>query len=148
MTKYEELLYLYSPEHKKECCGFANFLAEELSNYMECSRDKIRFKYPSSKSTCPDCNESTIKEVKNGFVCMTIIVKLKDEKRTYPNVIAGIGLQKVNDGFLARIDCVRDTYLLSKEDDTKLTEFCDILFNVFTDRDLAIAREKAWWLRN
>ena len=138
MTKYEELVYLQSAEHKKECCGFANFLAEAVTNYLECSREDIVFTvfFPETRTigASRDCTEATIKETEKGFVWVTMEVAIKDEKTVYPSVSADIYLQKLQDGFLIRIDRLLKTHFLSEEDAIAMSEFCATLFNFFTDR--------------
>lgn len=132
MTKYDELAYLYSAVHKQECCGFADFLAEKLATYMECSREKIIF--TTSSGASDNCTEAVIKEIRKGFVRTTIAIILPDEQSRGSTALADIWLQKDHGHFLVRIDHRVDTYLLLKEDNIEMSKFCEALFNIFIDR--------------
>ena len=82
MTRYEELAYLFGPDHLKECCDFANFLADKLAEYLECERSEINFVKKQSSIDYlyirqQECNISVVYK-HQGFVYMTIAIILPD----------------------------------------------------------------------
>ena len=137
MTKYEELTYLYGDDHLKECCGFANVLADGLAEYLGCERDKIGFVSKKLPDTEPftQCNPFVAGKWK-GFIYTTIAVKLPNEPILGDQVRAVVRLRKIQDSFHVQIDHgMRQPHLLHQTDREALHTFYESLFNSFINTD-------------
>ena len=139
MTRYEELAYLFSDDHLMECCGFANFLASGLAEYLGCERSEINFvKKKSSIDDYyrhPECH-SYLVDIHQGFVHMTIAIILPDERLLGSQVRSLIRLRKVQDGFQVQIEYISsEPHILRQEDREALHIFYESLFNSFINTD-------------
>jgi hypothetical protein len=140
MTRYEELAYLYGDDHLMECCGFANFLAGGLAEYLGCERSKITFvkKKSSTDDSYNSYQESIIDIVDKhqGFVYMTIAIILPDERLLGSQVRSLIRLRKVQDEFQVQIEYrYSEPHILRREDREALHIFYESLFNSFINTD-------------
>jgi len=133
MTRYEELAYLISSEHHEECCAFANFLADELAQYLECDRNQVGFVYEKLPNTAPsEVLFSDPEKFHHGFLYVTIAIKLPNESSKGSNVRADIRLRKVQDDFLVQIRYkIHEPHYLRRENTEALRAFCKSLFDEF-----------------
>jgi hypothetical protein len=133
MSRYEELAYLFTDEHRSECCDFANFLAGGLAEYLGCPKDKICFVSEAQKELIAAECTSSVAYQRCGFVHTTLGIVLPDELLPRPTMRAGINLQKIQEGFLVQITEKHGDYTLCRKNPKALHKFYESLFNRFAE---------------
>ena len=133
MTRFEDLNYLVSSEHYKDCYCFANFLAGELAKYLGCDRNQVGFVSERLPMSAPsEVLFSDPQKFHRGFLYATIAINLPNEIYRGSNMRADIRLRKVQDNFLVQIRYkIHEPHYLRRENTEALRAFCKSLFDEF-----------------